>query len=744
MYKYILPVFGFVFTLLACVADSDGSLPGSVPSSTFTPIDGQPLAADRWENDNFVLQLEEGIAAIQVIDKSNGFIWSSRPRLPKYENMSADWRLFAESLLVLDFINPSGNMARAMYNPETADSPVYVALENGFAVSLHFHAAQMRIGVEVRLTDSGISICVPDEHIEYLGSNIISRIIVMPFFGATYQNEVPGYIFLPDGSGTLMRFAPSRPYGSSFISRIYGEDRAFTTISPPVTGSGLRISPVPMPQVYFPVFGVVHDRNAFFAVIESGDVYCELEASPAGDRTDYFWTGPQFLYHELYWQPTGRNRGFVTAAPDRNLVNAQIDYHFLNGEDANYAGMANVYRQNLIDKGWLVRQNAYARPSLTEDPLPDSQGSNIPIKLDVIMAEPRQALVGTKTLAMTQTADVSRWMGDLKEKGLENITFSLLGAEHGGINGHTTGSFRIENSIGGESGFRRLFDETQLADMHLTLQTDFMTGYEHQIPIHRAVHTIGGTFLAVQESRPLFSTRRFMNMESVTRIVHQLDSQPFYMQNLSLDAIGNTLTSDFNSRQKLQRDDAREQILEILKKLRQTTNTLLLEAPNAYAMTFGSAVYNVPVTSSRQIFLQDVVPFYQMVLSGYVDLFSPYLNYMAYSATDMLTLIDFNLFPSYVLTEAASNNFARTNINDIYSSRFLDWSPLITEQYEMVNNVLAQVRGQSIVARHEAAPGVMVTRYSGGGSIVVNYSDEPFSYQGVLVEAESARFISGS
>jgi hypothetical protein len=482
-----------------------------------------------------------------------------------------------------------------------------------------------------------------------------------------------------------------------------------------------------MPQMFFPVYGVVHGDNAFLAVVESGDVFCEIEANPAGFRVNYFWVSTRFIYHELYWQPTGGGAGFVAPTPVRNRVNARIDYHFLYGDEANHSGMANTYRQILADRGWLTRQ------SPTE--------GDIPIKLDVIMAEQQQALIGSGTLAMTQFSDVAGWIGRLREGGLNNITIALLGAERGGISGRTTGSFNIEGSVGGQQGLTELYAAASAAGVRLVLQTDFVTGFEHQIPTRRAIYTIGGPFLTVEEPRPLYSTRRFMNMESINAVIDQADA----IGNLSLglDAIGNTLTSDFNSRDTIRRGEAKLQIQEALARLRQIPGDLLLEAPNAYAVGLADAIYNTPVTSSRQIFLQDTVPFYQMVLSGYVDLFSPMLNYRAFSPADMLILIDFNMFPAYVLTEASSNLFARSNTTNIFSSRFDDWEPMILEQYAKVNNVLRNVRGQYITAREEAAPGVFITAYSGGGIIAVNYTRQAFVYNGITIEAESALYIGG-
>ena len=729
MYKRLIVFLSVISAFLlfaACAAEMSDRVVGRelLPSE---PLTGSPLTVSHWENDNFVLELEKDTATIQVTDKSNGFVWSSRPLEPKYEDMSRDWQLFAESLVVIDFINLGAVQTREMYDPSRADSPIYVAIDNGFAVSLHFPRAEIRIRVEVILTETGISASIPDEGIEYFGDNIVSRILLLPFLGAAYQDDIPGYIFLPDGSGALMRFAPARPFSNSWTGRVYGTDRGVVLSPPFALLAGEQMATVPMPQVYLPIFGVVQGENAFAAIIESGDIFCDIEASPAGDRINYFWVAPRFIYHELYWQPTGGGRGFVTPTPSRNIVNARVDYHFLSGEDATHSGMANVYRQILIDRGMLSQQS--------------STYGNIPIKLDAVMAEQQSAFIGTNTLVMTQFADIERWIDEFKADGLDNITIAMIGAERGGISGRTTGALNIERQIGGERGLRQLYEHATTAGVRLVMQTDIVSGFEHQIPIRRAVYALGGSFLTIEEHRPIYSTLRFMNFDSIINVVEQIETSPSYIRSLSLDNIANSLTSDFNSSQTIFREDALDLTQSILADLNRVTSNLLLESPNAYAIQFAQAIYNVPITNSRQLFLQDVVPFYQMVFGGYIDMFAPIMNYRAHSMTEMLRLIDFNIFPSYVLTEESATLFARSNTVDIFSSRYDDWRNIIVPQYHMVNDVLRNVRGQYIVSRREVADNVFAIRYSGGGHIVVNYSGEPFEYNGVMIESETASFI---
>jgi len=79
-----------------------------------------------------------------------------------------------------------------------------------------------------------------------------------------------------------------------------------------------------------------------------------------------------------------------------------------------------------------------------------------------------------------------------------------------------------------------------------------------------------------------------------------------------------------------------------------------------------------------------------------------------------------------------------TRSNWIFTSSYAQWGEHIRETYRWMNALLGPVRGQEIVARRQLAQGVFATTYANGKQIVVNYTDRPFAYQGVIVEARNA------
>ncbi|MBO7085579.1 MAG: hypothetical protein J6W25_00525, partial [Bacilli bacterium] len=62
---------------------------------------------------------------------------------------------------------------------------------------------------------------------------------------------------------------------------------------------------------------------------------------------------------------------------------------------------------------------------------------------------------------------------------------------------------------------------------------------------------------------------------------------------------------------------------------------------------------------------------------------------------------------------------------------------MIKEQYLIISSVLNQVSGATIVNRIIPSEGISVVDYSNGKRIIVNYTNNEYNYEGLLVNARS-------
>lgn len=139
------------------------------------------------------------------------------------------------------------------------------------------------------------------------------------------------------------------------------------------------------------------------------------------------------------------------------------------------------------------------------------------------------------------------------------------------------------------------------------------------------------------------------------------------------------------------------------------------------------------------MFETDAVPLLQIVLDGCAEQFST-ANYVVRgeNLTDILRLIDYNVYPQFTLTAADEMVLAKTNSNMIYCSQFDVLSDEIKTIYQMVNDSLSLVQGASVVQREVPQDDLVITSYSNGWSILINYSDQLITVSGICLPGCSA------
>lgn len=691
-------------------------------------IGAELQAEDRLaaESDRLRLYLDEASLSIKVQDKSNGYIWSSAVPQDRMQSLNLEWQRIAASLLVAEYINASGSISRSPLRHSNARAPRIEYTDAGFRANVEFHEAQIEVTVYVELTEAGLMVRIPDEHIVQNGDSILHKLHIMPFFGASKADDIPGYVFVPDGSGALIRFQKPRRYMSSFTSRVYGPDHAIRR--PPAITTAVHETGRMM--VHLPLFGIAHGgrQNAFLAVAGSGDAFMEIEASPAGATTEFTWACAKFLYRSQYLQPTSKaGGGFTALQPDTNTVNASMEYIFLSGEDADYVGMARAYRERLKQEGVLTAKAA-------EGP--------IKLRLEALMAEPAKGLLSNRIQVMTRIRDVSGWVDELSESGVLAMTVVLWGFERGGVSGHTLNSFAVDKGVGTAKEIELLYHKLKQAQNDLVLRKEIFSGYEGQM--HRsglAFHLDGGLIEWLDATKPLFQRTYYNGADVMRSYADSYERNPFFMRNIAISGLPSNLFSDYRRNRTIRRNDMIGEVQQILETAGGHTGSMPLYTPNAYAFKYADAVYDVPMHASSFIFQSDTVPFIQIVLSGSIAYYAPPMNFGTNTIEEILRLIDYGAYPSYVLTQEYSSRLASTNLSHIYSSRYNDLKPYILNSYLAVSDILTRVKGKSIDKRIIPKDGIVIVGYEGGVEILINYTGQSFMYRGQRFEPLSARIV---
>jgi hypothetical protein len=132
------------------------------------------------------------------------------------------------------------------------------------------------------------------------------------------------------------------------------------------------------------------------------------------------------------------------------------------------------------------------------------------------------------------------------------------------------------------------------------------------------------------------------------------------------------------------------------------------------------------------------VPFLQLVLHNTMELYAPYANFSFYTQRDILRMIDYNVFPSFVLTHSPAHYLSNTNSFNFYSTEFAIYRDIILNVYRQTAPVMTQTMGREWLNRQVLADGVVLNTFEGGMTVLINYTRAYFYYNGVGVAPQTA------
>ncbi len=677
------------------------------------PASYRPVA----ENASLQLYVDFATLGFKLKDKRNDYVWHATldEKAPD-DRLNRSWLAFAQSGISIEYLDQKAisrriSITNANHKLEVEPIP------QGISATVHFTDFGITVGVVVRLEADGVTVEAPFSAIREDDPNFkLGLLYVYPFLGATRGSQVPGYLFLPDGVGSLIYFGDSTKARNMFYGRYYGPDLGMVGTLP-LDPSVNRPYPLSLP-----IFGVVHGegRNAFLAIVERGATYAELRAHPAGIITNFNFAHNAFIYNESYFQATNRSgAGVITLQAQTNAFDVMIRYRFLAGADADYAGMARHYRNYLIERGALQQR-------LTPDP-------NIGIRLEFLGGDKEKILLWHRFVPMTTFQQARRILSDLDVANPEVIYY---GWQPLGASSMPPTRLVPERALGGLDELLALARDAESRGGHIALYLDPQAaldgepGYSPRNDLAIAITSVNSK--GANRNKVNF----YFTFDALQRRYAALAGDAARMGiGLALDGIGSVLYSDFKKGHTLSREQSVEAYQGLLAR---HPVRLGFYRPNDYLFERAHAYYDLPLGDNGYIYTHETVPFLPIVLVGIVPCYGTALNFSPNMQEDILRHVDYGVYPSYFLTHEPTANMLNTSSNWIYTSSHAQWAEPIRRTYHWMNHLLGPVRGQAIIGRRKLAEGVFATTYASGKHIVVNYSARPFEVGGKMVGAKDA------
>ena len=692
-------------------------------------LEGYTLVA---ENQKLALYVKEAVASIRVVNKESGFVWGALES-DDPENLNQTWESFAQSVVSITYMDMTGAAKQIGAGHKNATRE-FTYFDNGFTCAVTFtRGVDISLEVKVTLEEDHIAFSVDDSTIREEGDYFLSAVYFMPFLGSTQEDQTDGYLFVPDGSGALIRYQKAAKYLKSYSGRVYGIDYAIDTLNELNDLSSNRPVEFLKPEntVTMPVYGLTLgvDREAVFGRVACGDAYAYIHGSPAGLTVAYNWASASFLYRQVYSQPFSKNgAGVPVVQKEPNRVNPALQVYFLRGEDANYSGMARLYSEILTREGILQNNLSENAPE---------------VALDYVAADIREGLLYNTTMEVSSLPGITGSLSRLEEKGIERVALTVKGWQKGGLSGHTKSQVFEQTELGSFAQLQPLQALLAAKNGSLLLYTDPLRGTQVQVnsrqdagitlsqsPIKKSALEKDGFLKDIWYLKPEQAMDHLKRQAAVL--------QPYGLK-LAIDGgdllYGEYLVGEFVSRADMLRN------LEDSYRLLSQDGALTLFQPNQYLFKYTAVYRNTPVSGSQDLYETDSVPFLQLVLSGNMTMMAPYANDGFYSRIDLLKSIEYNVFPSYLLTEADNLELAKTTLAEESSTKVTNWEATIDASYHFVTGVLRQVEGQRMLAHRRLSDTVFAVTYE-NGTVYVNYGAQDLVLEdGTVIPAENAGFV---
>jgi len=758
----------FVLTLMFSITTDAQYLPGNLdtrksPAKLQYDFEKPDMQNALYENDNLVFSFRDDRDVLTIYDKRNGYAWKSgldiafssqiRDGLrngldigfePIEERMNITYTGIANSLIVVEYYDSSLGIKRlASAALEGVESNLLKVkdTDNHYVLDISYSEIDLHVKVHLYFTDKGYQLEILYDEITGDDKKLLAAVLLNPFLGASggmhrlydeetnihgdpvKKPEIPGYVMVPDGPGSLIRFSDYSVALKRYQASIYGKDLAKDTNSS-FQESGQF---VPFKSPSMPVYGIAHGKRqaAFVGYASKGDPYMELVVMPAQNTTLYTFAYPRFVYNSTFYQIFNKaGEGYFTLANPQNKFDIRFHYDFLSGSGetgypADYVGMARRYRDFLLGEGVLKNQvHSY---------------EDIPMQVDFIMSDLKKAVLGHEHVIMTTADQVQFILEKLSDQGILSMNAGLYGWQK---NGYTSGKPWQTNwyyRIGRRRNFQELLDFGYSKEIDISFAQDYLNIHSKQVfPANNAVKHQNSWFLQrnISEDVP-FRTFYYASPEKSTE---WFENQVADLKNLgirshTIDGISKTLLSD-HGRRSLSVEDT----LKIYQNsLADSKDDLLLNlvTPNQYLWSYTDRYLQAPMFHSQHLIQTDTVPFLQLVLNGTMEIYGPYGNFSFSDQKDVLRLIDYNTYPTYVLTYEPAHYLSTTNSMSFYSTGYTQYTDLMESVYSQVNEALSQVIDAIWIDRVVLENGLIKNTYSNGIEIYINYSKQSVLPEGL-------------
>lgn len=593
------------------------------------------------------------------------------------------------------------------------------------------------IALEYRVEGDHIEVSVPVSAIEEKGGAYVYKIQLLRNFAAAGTDE-EGYIVVPNGDGSLIYFNNEKTTASNYTQYIYGID--------PLSADYIIVEK--SSNATMGLYAICREDSSVLATIEDGASLAMLTAGVSGKVNSYNFVYTTFVVRgseklEMFGT-TGNEATLPLIEPVAYDCNLTVRYSFLGEDYTGYSGVANYYRERLIEEGVLTLRET-------------GDETDIKFYYDVISGlEMTEYFLGKQYMgltAMTTFAEAEEIAGTLDSLGISNQVMNLQGWFNGGYYHDVPDIVWINWKLGGKSGLEDL--NTTMTSLGGTLYGDVAFqkvtydadrfNYETESSKYYSGYVVGFGQInptTLRQTSSLGYIETCYDLISPKFLVRYVDEfsdsvEKIDISGISLRDLGSVLQSDKKRTEPITREEALDIVTAQLALLADTGKQMMVNQANDYAWSVADDILNLPLGDNEYVIVDEDIPLYEMIVHGAIDYCGDAYN-LADSSNEkqlILNMIEYGAAPHFIFTWKATSEMKYSGLNSLYSTTFDTWKEKAASVYLEVNECLRQVNGETIVSHEILQSGVRKVTYSNGIVIYVNYNEQAVTADGTQIPA---------
>lgn len=693
------------------------------------------------QTDDYSFDFTEDMASVVLKNKEGKIVWSTSP-LECYEEKLDEYgdpiplHSKVKSAIIIEYIEPGTSKISTAYSfKECAGTGSYTVKEitDGIEIIYYFDEIKISVPVEFTFKDNVVRISVEPSGITE-GEYRLYSIAVAPYACGIYNLSKSGYLFVPSGSGAIVEPCQLEEGSLTYSRELYGEDAT--------RHRERELDTEKYPENRLAVFGAkIYDNSAICAIIEEGAEHAFIEAETGAANTSYSSAWAKFALRAYQWSKIKNEQQVKLYSNSMSQDTVTVAYRLLNGENADYVGMADTYREYLISKYGMAPQNADSLLNLKI-----VGGANI--------TETFLGFKYDKFFAATTLSQAESIISELKPLVDGKITADLIGFGKSGIDIKTiAGGYTVNSNLGGEKALKDLAYYAKENNCNLFFNADALglsksgngVSMTSDTALSQDKRKIKQYYYNLYlrkkttEHTPYLLVARRLIPDITEKLADSFSDSGIY--GIGLDTLSSVCYSDYTDSKYFSKGNMANDVSKAIKNIKENGYAVAVNEANDYAAANADIIYDLPLTSSKNNIFSYDVPFYSIVFKGYVPLSTESLNLTSNSDNMLLKAVEVGAGLSYTLVNNSSTKLFDSFSSVFYGSVYSDIKPLIEKDIEKYQNDFKKIENAKIINHLIMENDLHKTVFDNNITVYTNYSQGALSVNGKTVESGSYLFV---